>query len=123
MRWHPIVSFSVPHSTTKDDVYNGEFLELTVEGQPRDTHSSLNHHTRLDDPQGFYRSRQSLVRDSSSILKSSTSVLTEYRRAISRDETQHKNPEDFNPERFLKDGHIDPNIPDPRIVSFGYGRR
>ena len=29
----------------------------------------------------------------------------------------------FNPDRFLKDGQIDPDVKDPEQVLFGYGRR
>ena len=33
------------------------------------------------------------------------------------------NPETFEPERYLKDGMINPDAPDPEAVVFGYGRR
>ena len=29
----------------------------------------------------------------------------------------------FNPDRFLKDGQIDPEVKDPEQLAFGYGRR
>ena len=29
----------------------------------------------------------------------------------------------FNPERFLKEGQLDPNVQDPSIAAFGFGRR
>ncbi|KAH8103319.1 cytochrome P450 [Cristinia sonorae] len=32
-------------------------------------------------------------------------------------------PETFKPERFLKDGHIDPDVRDPATAAFGFGRR
>ena len=43
--------------------------------------------------------------------------------AIFRDSTVYPNPEVFNPERFLKDGKIDPTVFDPESRAFGAGRR
>ena len=38
------------------------------------------------------------------------------------DETMYPNPEKFDPDRFLRDGKINPDVRDP-IVAFGFGRR
>ena len=35
----------------------------------------------------------------------------------------YENPEEFKPERFIKDGKIDDSIPDSRLWEFGFGRR
>ncbi|KAF7977304.1 hypothetical protein HWV62_4283 [Athelia sp. TMB] len=43
--------------------------------------------------------------------------------ALLHDEKTYPNPLAFNPERFLKDGQLDPNVQDPDVVAFGYGRR
>ena len=32
-------------------------------------------------------------------------------------------PFEFSPERYIKDGKIDPSVLDPEGVAFGYGRR
>ncbi|KAF8661206.1 hypothetical protein AX16_001486 [Volvariella volvacea WC 439] len=42
---------------------------------------------------------------------------------ILHDETVYPNPSKFNPDRFLKDGKLDPNIQDPEDIVFGFGRR
>ncbi|CAL1695170.1 unnamed protein product [Somion occarium] len=42
--------------------------------------------------------------------------------AILHDENVYPNPLIFNPDRFLKDGVRNPDVPDPE-VSFGFGRR
>ena len=33
------------------------------------------------------------------------------------------NPEAFQPERYLKDGKLNPNVRDPDCAAFGFGRR
>ncbi|RDX44589.1 CyP450 monooxygenase [Lentinus brumalis] len=43
--------------------------------------------------------------------------------AFSRDPKVYPDPETFNPERFLKDGQINPAVQDPNTFVFGYGRR
>jgi hypothetical protein len=35
----------------------------------------------------------------------------------------YKNPFLYNPDRFLKNGKIDPSVRDPTVASFGFGRR
>lgn len=32
-------------------------------------------------------------------------------------------PEEFYPDRFIKDGKLDPNVRDPSTIAFGFGRR
>jgi cytochrome P450 len=44
-------------------------------------------------------------------------------RAILNDEKMYPNPRAFMPERFLKNGELDPSILDPADVGFGFGRR
>jgi cytochrome P450 len=40
------------------------------------------------------------------------------------DDETYVNPSEFLPERFLKDGEIDKDIPDPEnYATFGFGRR
>ncbi|KAL4266770.1 cytochrome P450 family protein [Pleurotus pulmonarius] len=42
--------------------------------------------------------------------------------AILQDEAQYRDPDTFNPERFLKDGQVDAKLADP-LPNFGFGRR
>ncbi|KAF9495887.1 cytochrome P450 [Pleurotus eryngii] len=55
-----------------------------------------------------------------SIPKGSTIFVNVW--ALLRDEEVYPDPDIFNPERFLKDGEIDPKTLDP-IPNFGFGRR
>ena len=42
---------------------------------------------------------------------------------MARDPKAYPNPEEFKPERFLKDGALDPSVRDPQKYAFGFGRR
>lgn len=35
----------------------------------------------------------------------------------------YADPDKFNPERFIRDGKLDPSIRDPFNFAFGFGRR
>ncbi|KAG6843426.1 hypothetical protein H0H87_004685, partial [Tephrocybe sp. NHM501043] len=43
--------------------------------------------------------------------------------AMLHDEKVYPNPFNFNPDRFMKDGKLDPNARDPMHAAFGFGRR
>ena len=53
----------------------------------------------------------------------SSIILTVYQRAILHDPEQYPEPQEFKPERFLKDGVLDPTVQDPDSAAFGFGRR
>ena len=42
---------------------------------------------------------------------------------MSRDPVAYPDPGEFKPERFLKDGVLDPNVRDPLKYQLGFGRR
>src|ERR1700733_11056746 len=44
-------------------------------------------------------------------------------RAMLHDETVYPEPFEFKPERFMKDGQLDPSVRDPDHAVFGFGRR
>lgn len=44
-------------------------------------------------------------------------------RTILHDPEVFKDPHIYNPDRYLKDGKIDPTVRDPNVASFGFGRR
>ncbi|KZV89528.1 cytochrome P450 [Exidia glandulosa HHB12029] len=55
------------------------------------------------------------------IPKGSTVIANTW--GILHDEETYPEPETFKPERFLKQGALDPDVLDPRNPAFGYGRR
>ena len=44
-------------------------------------------------------------------------------RAMLHNPHDYAEPDRFNPDRFLKDGELNPDVPDPTKVAFGFGRR
>lgn len=45
-------------------------------------------------------------------------------RAILHDEKEFRNPEEFDPERFItSDGQLDPTVKEAQSEAFGFGRR
>ena len=38
-------------------------------------------------------------------------------------EADYPDPTSFNPERYLKNGQLDPSVRDPELMAFGFGRR
>ena len=51
------------------------------------------------------------------------SVLNFLFRSILHDPKVFNNPEEFQPERYLKDGKLNPDVRDPDCAAFGFGRR
>ena len=39
------------------------------------------------------------------------------------DPEEYEDPEEFRPERFIRDGELDPKVRDPLAFVFGFGRR
>jgi hypothetical protein len=44
-------------------------------------------------------------------------------RSIFHDRKAFNNLQEFQPERYLKDGKLKPNVRDPNCAAFGFGRR
>ena len=44
-------------------------------------------------------------------------------RSILYDRKAFDNPQEFRPERYLKDGKLNPDVRDPDCAAFGFGRR
>ena len=50
-------------------------------------------------------------------------LLTFLFRSILHDPKLFNNPMKYDPERYLKDGKLNPDVMDPGSVAFGFGRR
>ena len=51
------------------------------------------------------------------------SVLIFLFRSILNDHKAFNDPQEFQPERYLKDGKLNPKVRDPECAAFGFGRR
>ncbi|QRV85544.1 cytochrome P450 family protein [Ceratobasidium sp. AG-Ba] len=97
LRWRPVAPMGMPHASIQDDIYEGFFIPKGTIVIPNvwcgvvHAHNGENSHTN-------------------EICLYNTS------RTMSHDERFYKNPEEFNPDRFL-----DPNVSLPPV--FGFGRR
>jgi hypothetical protein len=50
-------------------------------------------------------------------------IYAEFSRAMLHDQTIYPDPFTFNPDRFMKNGHLNPDVRDPGHATFGFGRR
>ena len=85
--------------------------------------------TNDDEYNGYYIPKGTVVIGNGwSVLRTMTknescSVLTLLFRSILHDPKAFDNPMEFQPERYLKDGQLNPNVRDPGCAAFGFGRR
>ena len=98
IRWHVVAPIGVPHRSKDDDVYDDYYI-------PGGSIVMVNQ---------WYASSGTPHRAALMILGI---------RALSRDETMYPDPERFDPERFLVNGRLNPEIRDPGTYAFGFGRR
>ena len=102
LRWGCPAPTGVPKRVMEDDIYNGYFIPagaIIVENI------------------WLVKRRRDGIHESS-IANQSLSC-----RKIFRDESIYPVPQKFDPERFLKDGKLDPSIRNPEERIFGAGRR
>ena len=71
----------------------------------------------------FRRGQLYLATDGKSECLLLLSLLTSLIRSILHDPKAFDNPMEYQPERYLKDGKLNPDVIDPASVAFGYGRR
>ena len=99
LRWHVVVPQGISHRTIEDDELDGYFI-------PGGT-------TIMTNVWCVDMCFEDYV----------LSLIAWSIRAFLHDPKAYENPFDFCPERFIKDGEIDPNVRDPTDFMFGFGRR
>ena len=103
LRWGCPVPIGVPKRVRKDDNYKGYFIPAGA--------------IILENIWLVQRQNVRISTDHRSLIRSH--IL----RKVFRDESIYPKPEDFDPERFLKGGKLDPSVRDPEERVFGAGRR
>ena len=78
-----------------------------------------------DEYNGFYIPKGTIVFGNAWLVGSVNpiSMLNFSFRSILNDPNIFDNPQEFRPERYLKDGKLNPDMRDPDCAAFGYGRR
>lgn len=102
-RWEVTVPFAMPHMLTENDEYRGYFLPSGI----------------MVIPNSWYAYPFRSTGDMLAVLR----LIMRLNRAICNDPAVYPDPSVFNPDRFIKDGKIDPAVQDPEMAVFGYGRR
>ena len=82
--------------------------------------------TNDDEYDGYYIPKGTVVIGNAWLVRTTDSILpilTFLFRSILHDPKSFNNPLEYNPERYLKDGKLDPDVMDSDSVAFGFGRR
>ena len=98
LRWLPVTPLGQSHYTMVDDEFAGYFIPAGTIVQGNIWYADLGYvssHLDVDD----------------------------WHRGCMHDPKVYDKPEEFRPDRFIRDGKLDPNIQDPATIVFGFGRR
>ena len=99
-RWQVVLPFSVPHMTVEDDIYRGYFIPARTVLFPNVRYVTLLY---------CFSSRADVIF---------------FLSACMHDPNVYEDPDEFRPERFIRDGKLDfTAAPDPAAFIFGFGRR
>ncbi|KAK7677689.1 hypothetical protein QCA50_019380 [Cerrena zonata] len=99
MRWMVVTPLGGTHRVTADDEYRGFFI-------PKGTSVMPN-----------------IWSATPSIIRRSIPDIAWCLRAMLHNPDDYPEPIVFKPERYIKDGKLDPSVRDPLTLAFGFGRR
>ena len=108
LRWHTVAPLGVAHSTTADDELDGYFIPAGTVLLPN-IWSACSASLPID--LGEHCTDEMATR------------IVLCCRACMHDPALYEDPDVFRPERFIRDGKLDPSVQDPLAFVFGFGRR
>lgn len=102
LRWQNVLPLGVPHSTIADDEFHGYFIPAGTVLIPNVWYASFAH-----------------LSHSSCLI-----AVVETYRACMHDPDEYDSPDEFNPDRFVRDGKLDDTACHTvTTLAFGFGRR
>ncbi|EAU81380.2 cytochrome P450 [Coprinopsis cinerea okayama7 len=107
-----------------DEVLQGRLPDFTDEDCLPWVKATIMETMRMDptNPTAlFHRSIADDIFDGYFIPKGTTVIPNSW--AMLHDENYYPNAMNYNPERFIKNGRLDPDVLNPNRMAFGYGRR
>ncbi|PSR93708.1 hypothetical protein PHLCEN_2v4603 [Hermanssonia centrifuga] len=121
IRWMPAVPLGVSHRVLTEDVYKGYRISkgsviIPVIRAILHLNSMLNFRV--------FQMSQNAWSVYSFHLKLAFGLLwIAFGRAMLHNPDDYPCPEQFNPDRFIKDSSLDREVLDPSVIAFGFGRR
>lgn len=118
MRWMVVVPLGIAHRVTSDDEYTGFFI-------PKGTTVIAVRSSSICIMMTGRTHRKSLCRILGSFSMHSCYPLqySNLLRAMLHNPEDYPEPTSFKPERYIKDGKLNPAVRDPLALAFGFGRR
>ena len=115
MRWAPVLPLGVPHRSMEDDEYDGYFIPAGTIIYPVRVRKCCTCATSL-------KTFQEYLVGLGEVYQVTTAHKVSHRVMLRDPQVYPGDPESFNPDRWLRNGEIDPGVPKPDAF-FGFGRR
>lgn len=122
LRWMPVLPLGIPHRVLTEDEYRGYRIPkgtviISVSMRHVDTVLYVTHDADSSQDSWY------VIIFSSRGAKEQSFTFSHICRAMLHDPEIYPDPERFNPDRYLVDGQLNPEVMHPDTVAFGYGRR